>query len=108
MPAEYLFIGCNGHVAAVKPGDGREVWRTRLMPGILSATTHHDVCILEHADCVYAGCSGHLFCLDASSGRILWHNDLKGMGYNDVTLAMAGKLIQFVAKYTHTENTTST
>lgn len=100
MPLSYPFIGCNGYVAAVNPYDGAEVWRTRLKPGILSATSHEDVCILEHENRVYAGCGGHLFCLDGVLGKILWHNDLKGLGYNDVALAMAGKSIQIVTKHT--------
>jgi len=104
MTFSYLFIACNGHVAAVNPTDGSEAWRTRLKPGIMSATSHEDVCILEHENRLYAGCGGHLFCLDASSGKILWHNDLKGMGYNNVTLAMAGKSIQFVTRHTHAQS----
>ncbi len=98
MTVNYLFIGCNGYVAAVNPNDGSEVWRTRLKPGMLSATSHEDVCILEHENRLYAGCGGHLFCLDATTGQVLWHNDLKGLGYNSVTLAMAGKSIQFLTR----------
>jgi outer membrane protein assembly factor BamB len=53
---------------------------------------------------VFAGSQGHLFCLDAATGAMLWQNGLKGMGYNDVTLAIAGKSIQFVATHTHTHS----
>jgi len=108
MTVNYLFIGCNGYVAAVNPYDGSEAWRTQLKPGVLSATSHGDVCILEHENRVYAGCGGHLFGLDAGSGQILWHNDLKGMGYNNVTLAMAGKSIQFATRRAQTQNASDT
>jgi outer membrane protein assembly factor BamB len=60
------------------------------------------VCVLEHDGRIYAGSHGHLFCLDVETGRIRWTNELKGMGYNDVTLAMAGKSVQYVSTHTHT------
>lgn len=102
MSGELLYIGCNGHVAAIRPEDGQEVWRTKLTGGFWSVTTYADVCVLEHEGRVFAGSNGHLFCLDATTGQILWHNQLKGLGHNDVTLAMAGKAIQFVSSHTHT------
>jgi outer membrane protein assembly factor BamB len=104
MPTDILFIGCNGHVAAIDIATGSEIWRTKLKTGVVSATSYEDVCTLEHEGRVYAGCNGHLFCLDGATGTILWHNGLEGMGHNDVTLAMAGKLIQFVAKHTHSQS----
>ena len=99
MKRERLYIGSNGYVLAIDPANGNEVWRTRLGSSVLSATLHHDVCVLEHEDRVFAGCRGHLFCLDAASGNVLWHNQLDSLGYNDVTLAMAGKAIQFVSTH---------
>jgi outer membrane protein assembly factor BamB len=98
MNERTLFIGSNGHVAAIDVETGEELWRTKLGgTGIFSSTAYADVCILEHESRVFAGAMGHLFCLDARNGEVLWRNDLKGMGHNDVTLAMAGKSIQFVA-----------
>ena len=102
MPQANLFIGTNGHIVAIDPGNGQEKWRTRLGSGMLSPTTRQDVCVLEHEGRVFAGSFGHLFCLDAQSGHILWQNELDGLGHNDVTLAIAGKSIQFVA--THTQS----
>jgi outer membrane protein assembly factor BamB len=94
----HLYMATNGFVAAVDPATGREVWRTALKDGaaLFSSTLGSDVCILEHEGRVFAGCKGHLFCLDGASGRVLWHNDLKGLGHDDVTLAMAGKSVQFI------------
>jgi outer membrane protein assembly factor BamB len=105
MSSGYLYIGCNGQVAAINPGDGREMWRTKLKSGLLSATTHKEVCLLEHEGRLYAGCFGHLFCLEAGSGRILWHNELKGMGYTGVTLAMADKAVQYVVGHDQPRST---
>jgi outer membrane protein assembly factor BamB len=93
----YLYIGCNGHVSAIDPSSDDEVWRASLSTGAFSSTSHQDVCILEHEGKVYAGCQGHLFALDANTGDILWKNDLTGLGYNDVTLAFAGKSVQYVS-----------
>lgn len=101
MADETLYIGSNGHVCAFRVSDGREAWRTKLGGGVLSATTAQDVCVLHHGGRILAGCRGHLFCLDAATGHVLWQNELKGLGYNDVTLAMAGKSIQYVSSDSH-------
>ena len=98
----YLYIGCNGFVSAISPEDGSEVWRTPLQEGLLSDASYQDVCILEHEGRVFAGSNGRVYALDAETGEILWYNELSGMGYNDVTLAMAGKSIQFVSSHEKT------
>lgn len=96
---EALFIGTNGYVAAIRTSDGHELWRARLRAGLLETATYatisEDVCLLYDEGRVYAGCSGYLFCLDAATGEILWKNDLADMGFNDVTLAMKDKAVQF-------------
>jgi outer membrane protein assembly factor BamB len=93
----YLYIGCNSHVSAIDPNDGREVWRVGLNVGLLGGRAEADVCILEHQGKVFAGCNGHLFAFDGQNGQLLWHNELEGMGYNEVTLAIDGKSIQYVS-----------
>ncbi len=103
--SETLYIGINGHVVALATQHGRELWRTQLGTGqFFSSTSHQDVCLLEHDGRVLAGCYGHLFCLDAASGGILWHSELKGLGHNDVTLAMRGKSVQIVSTHQHTHS----
>jgi outer membrane protein assembly factor BamB len=103
MGTELLYIGSNGHVAAIDPATGRQVWRTQLGGGgLFSSTRAQDVTVLQHEAYVFAGCAGHLFCLDARTGTERWNNGLEGMGHNDVTLAIAGKSIQYVATHTHT------
>lgn len=94
----YLFIGCNGEVAAIEPETGAEVWRTALRgTGVFGLTIPEDVCILEHDGRLFAGCNGHLFALDTATGKILWHNELSGLGHNDVSLAIAGKSAQLTS-----------
>lgn len=96
--AEFLYAACNGHVIAIHPATGKEIWRTSLRSGWSSATACEDVCLLADGGQVFAGCMGHLFALDAATGVILWHNELPALGYNDVTLAMAGKSVQVISR----------
>lgn len=91
-----LVLGCNGFVAAIERQTGAELWRTRLQTGVFTATAASDVAVLVAADRVFAGSRGHLFCLELASGRVLWHNELTGMGYNDVALALEGVSIQYL------------
>ena len=93
-----LFIGSNGYVAAVDVMTGHERWWTKLQSGALTATGHSDVSVIVRGGFVFAGSQGHLFCLDAESGAVAWHNELKGMGYNDVALAMENVSVQFLQK----------
>ncbi len=102
----YLYIGCNGSVAAVDPKTGDEVWRAPVVKGLLGGSVQQDVCILEDGGRVFAGCYGEIVALDAGTGEELWRNSLKGMGYNEVTLAMAGKSVQYVSSHTHTHTST--
>jgi outer membrane protein assembly factor BamB len=93
-----VYIGCNGHVSAVRIEDGVEVWRTKLDRSFFSVTGHEDVSVLVEGGRVYAGCHGHLFCLDARTGSLIWHNELSGLGHNEVTLAMPGQSVQFITR----------
>lgn len=96
---EPLIIGINGSVAAVDPTTGQVLWSTSLRTGgLISSTSHQDVSVLVKGGIIFAGGAGHVFCLDASSGKILWHNALKGLGYNDISLAMDGISVQFLQK----------
>ncbi len=94
-----LIIGTNGHVASINLETGEENWRTFLKAGgLFSSTTHSDVAVLSHHGLVLAGCCGHLFCLSKDNGEILWHNNLSGLGNNDVSLALEGVAIQYLQK----------
>jgi outer membrane protein assembly factor BamB len=93
-----LIIGSNGYVASINPSTGEELWRTPLQQGFLSSTSHSDVSVLVVGGIIFAGSRGHLFCLAVEDGAIIWSNDLKGMGYNDVSLAIQGVSVQFIQK----------
>jgi outer membrane protein assembly factor BamB len=74
-----LYIGVGGHVVAINPGTGEEIWRRKLR-----ASTF--VTVQATGDVVLAGAAGELFCLDATTGTIRWRNRLKGLGTGLVAL----------------------
>ena len=98
MNGETLIIGSNGYVSRIDTASGQELWRTKLLSGLLGGSSCTDVSVLLRRKFIFAGTHGHLFCLILESGQILWKNELKGMGYNDVALAMEGVAIQFLTK----------
>jgi len=99
---DYLYLGCNGTVSALDPASGQEVWRTKLSTGGIGifggSTRYQDVNVIEDGGIVIAGVNGYVFGLDARNGAVLWQNELKGMGFNDVTMCIGGKTIQTVGK----------
>jgi outer membrane protein assembly factor BamB len=101
---EHLIIGSNGYASRIDVITGEELWRTKLLPGLLGGSSCTDVLVLVRGEFVFAGTYGNLFCLALDTGRILWRNELKGMGYNDVTLAMEGVAIQFLTKVAHSSS----
>jgi outer membrane protein assembly factor BamB len=101
-----LIIGTNGKVVGIDPLDGSIRWTTVLSTGgFISATSGEDVTVLVRGDIVFAGGAGHIFCLDAESGNILWHNPLKGLGNNDISMAMDGVSVQFLQKVSKQNST---
>lgn len=77
-----LFVGIGGHVVAIRPSDGQEIWRRKLK--MTSFVT-----LMAERDTVYAGAGGELFCLDGASGAVRWRNKLKGLGTGLVTFTGA-------------------
>lgn len=75
-----LFIGVGGHVVAIRPSDGQEIWRQKVKS--VSFMT-----VFATGDVVFAGAGGEIFCLDGASGQIRWRNRLKGLGNGLVSFA---------------------
>lgn len=75
-----LVIGIGGHVVALDPGTGSELWRTKLKSSPF-------VTVTTQGDAIFAGAGGELWCLDPATGAIRWHNALKGLGLNVVGFA---------------------
>lgn len=80
-----LYIGIGSHVAAIRPSDGQEIWRTKLKMSSF-------VTVMSDGDAVYAGAGGELFCLDGTTGAIRWRNKLKGLGQGLVSFAGASSV----------------
>lgn len=105
---EPLIIGSNGYVAAIDPATGAERWRTGLPLGMMGGTSACDVTVLVSDGRILAGARGNLFGLNMEDGKILWQNDLKGMGYNDVSMAMEHISIQYLKKIVQSSSPGST
>jgi len=85
-PANYIFVGTSGQVAAIEKATGQILWKTKVKGGFITGSTYF-VTLLVEGNKVYAYTDGELFCLDAASGQILWSNDLPQMGFQLASLA---------------------
>ena len=84
---EPLYVGTNGFVAALDPGTGEELWRTKLPKcGGIGAP----VVMLIKGQQLFAAAGGRAWCLDRRTGSVIWQNGLPKMGYHVVLLAMEG------------------
>ena len=90
MYSERLIVGTKGQVVALDTDSGIEVWRTPLPLGDLFASRQAPVCVLKKEGVVYAATSGFVFALSESDGSLLWKNELAGLGYNEIGLALDG------------------
>lgn len=107
MQKNILVIGCNGYVSAILANTGEELWRTKLRDGVFGGSRGYDVSVMIEDDKVYAGCYGRIYALNAADGSVLWSNELKGMGYNEISLAKQGISTQFITRTEHTSTNTS-
>ncbi|GBC01812.1 hypothetical protein RclHR1_04340009 [Rhizophagus clarus] len=79
-----LVCSTAGKIYAISKTDGSQIWKTELK-GI-----HDGVgSLFVHDDKVYVGMNGYLVALNLINGTEIWRNSLSGMGYNEVSLAVA-------------------
>ena len=83
----YLFILSNGRVAAINKKDGQIVWEVKLRPYVSSATSFAVGQISVEDNKIYVGISGVLLCLSTMDGSLIWKNELKGWGFQFVSMA---------------------
>jgi outer membrane protein assembly factor BamB len=81
-PADLIFVGTHGWIAALHKFTGAEVWRTSLPKAGWGIVT-----ILHEDGVLYAAAGGHVFALDPATGTIAWHNALSGLGNGHLCLA---------------------
>ena len=82
-----LYILSNGRVAAIKKKDGEIIWEVKLRQYVGSAISHAIGQIMAEQDKLYIGCAGMMLCLSAKDGSLIWKNELKGWGYQFVSMA---------------------
>jgi len=87
MKQNNLFIFSNGKVAAVNKKDGQIVWEVKLGQYLNSTVrlTFGQISVEDNK--IYVGASGILLCLNTKDGSLLWKNELKGWGYQFVSMA---------------------
>lgn len=83
----YLFIFSNGKVAAINKADGQIAWEVKLKDYLTNATVLMYGQISVEGDKIFVGSSGILLCLSTKDGALIWKNELKGWGYQFVSLA---------------------
>ena len=90
MKQNNLFILSNGRVAAINKKDGTIAWEVKLREYLSSKMTLTFGQINLEDNKLFIGSTGILLCLNAKDGSLLWKNELKGWGYNFVSMANAG------------------
>jgi outer membrane protein assembly factor BamB len=97
MKHDKLYIFSNGRVAAINKKDGIITWEIKIKDIFKKASYSGFGTILEESGKLYIGISGHLICLSAKDGALLWANELKGWGYQYVSIAGANNESQVAA-----------
>ena len=85
---DILYIYSNGRAAAISKKDGSMVWEVNLTK---YAGMHVKAIgqITVEDDKLFIGSGGILLCLAAKDGAFIWKNELKGWGYNFISIANA-------------------
>ena len=92
-----LYIFSNGKVAAIEKRDGNIFWEVKIKDIFKNASYATFGTIYEENGKLFVGFSGHIVCLNAKDGSLLWKNELKGWGYQHVSIAGASDDSQIAA-----------
>ncbi len=90
---EILYAGTNKTVIAIDAATGAELWRRKLPKG------GGLVNILIKGDMLYVSSDGYVYGLERYMGEIVWRNDMKGLWYSPVMLAMVDATSQNPAAF---------
>jgi outer membrane protein assembly factor BamB len=83
-----LFIFSNGRVAAIDKKTGNIMWEIKIKQYLGAAgMSHHYGQISVEDDKLFVASSGMLLCISAKDGSLIWKNELKGWGYQFVSMA---------------------
>lgn len=83
----HLYILSNGRVAAISRHTGEIAWEVKLKNVIGKPMLRAIGQIRLDGDKLYVAVSGHLACLRTHDGGLVWKNELKGWGYQFVSIA---------------------
>lgn len=85
---DMLYIYSNGRAAAISKTDGSLVWEVNLKKYAgMSIRAIGQITVED--DKLFIGGGGVLLCLAAKDGAFIWKNELKGWGYNFISIANA-------------------
>ncbi|MEL7342326.1 MAG: PQQ-binding-like beta-propeller repeat protein [Bacteroidota bacterium] len=84
---DYLYVATAGHVVAIDPQNGNEIWRTKI-------GTRSTVHFIIQDKQIIATVMGTIVALDAMTGTILWENKLPKLGYQHISLQLGEKSLQ--------------
>ena len=90
MKQTHLFILSNGRVAAINKKDGAIVWEVKISTYLSRKMSLSFGQISLEGNKLFIGSTGILLCLDVKDGSLVWKNELKGWGYNFVSMANSG------------------
>jgi outer membrane protein assembly factor BamB len=89
MKHNNLFILSNGRVAAINKKDGQIIWEVKLRQYLSSSVAYVVGQISVEDNKIFVGVSGILLCLSTKDGSLIWKNELKGWGFQFVSMANA-------------------
>lgn len=83
----HLYILSNGRVAAINKKDGEIIWEVKLRQYVSRTMSFYFGQISVKDNKLFIGSSGILLCLSTKDGSLIWKNELKGWGYQFVSMA---------------------
>jgi outer membrane protein assembly factor BamB len=107
MYSERLIVGIKGQVVAIDTATGAEAWRTPLPISGILASRNDVVSVLKKEGMIFAATSGFVFALAESDGSVLWKNELPGLGFNEISLALDGAAIKTVREVVYRRDPTA-
>lgn len=84
-----LYIFSNGRVAAIDKKSGDILWEVKMKEYVSATVAYNIGQLMAEGDKLYLGVAGIILCLSAKDGSLIWKNELKGWGYNFVSIAGA-------------------
>jgi len=82
-----LYILSNGKVAAINKKNGEIIWEVKLKQYLTTKVTMAIGQISVEENKIFVGAAGILLCLSTKDGSLIWKNELKGWGFNFVSIA---------------------